>query len=44
MAKGKANSTKVQLNKKKNSGKHSKKVSSIKTSKKYEKQYVGQGR
>lgn len=45
MAKGKSNtSTKVQLNKKKNTGKHSKKVSSIKTSKNYEKQYVGQGR
>lgn len=44
MAKGKSNSTKVQLNKKKNSGKHSKKASSIKTSKNYEKQYVGQGR
>lgn len=45
MAKGKSNSdTKVKLNKKKNTGKHSKKASSLKTSKNYEKQYVGQGR
>lgn len=45
MAKGKSNtSTKLQLNKKKNSGKHSKKASSLKTSKTYEKRYVGQGR
>jgi hypothetical protein len=44
MAKVKSNSNKTQLNKKKNSGKHSKKVSSIKTSKNYEKPYAGQGR
>lgn len=45
MAKGKSTgSTKISLNKKRSLGKHSKKDSSIKTSKNYKKPYVGQGK
>ena len=43
MARGKQNSTKLVLNKKRSHGKHAKSASTNKTSKKYKKVYVGQG-